>query len=321
MTFNNICLGAAWLPGVIDTVKDQIQKLIDLQNTVSGSAGFSVPPITAASPGTGGSQGSNEIAVLGSQLASPIFGLSPAQDTTPIEASTSSGDGDVWTHISASSTATDQRSQTKQSSWGMNVGASAGWGLWSVGGSYGHSETNSDFKSAMSSVDVSVSFSALLVNIRRSWLYAELFNDFELDTAEDALLSPGAEELQKLIVKQGDDASVLKTLAQYNTFPAFPTSFIIAADVVLEFTGNTSAIERHFHSQTNTASVKFGWGPFSVKGGFTQSSSREDFHMETTATGVKISFAAPQIIAWVSQILPALPRKAGMEPMIQGTAS
>ena len=53
----------------------------------------------------------------------------------------------------------------------------------------------------------------------------------------------------------------------------------------------------------------------------TQSSSREDFHMETTATGVKISFAAPQIIAWVSQILPALPRQPGMEPMIQGSTS
>jgi len=39
--------------------------------------------------------------------------------------------------------------------------------------------------------------------------------------------------------------------------------------------------------------------------------------METTATGCKIMFAAPQIIAWVSQILPALPRNAKFEPLLQ----
>lgn len=301
-------------------MNDQIQKLTELQNSLSSSNAFSIAPITSANPGNADAQGSNTVAALGMELASPMFGLAPAQPDTA-QPSTTSGKGDVWTHISASSSASDQKSTTTKSSWGMNVGASAGWGLWSLGGSYGHSESDSDFKSQMSSVNVSVSFSALLVNIRRSWLYAELFNDFELDTAQDALLSPGAEELQKLIAKQGEDASVLKTLAQYNTFPAFPTSFIIAADTVLEFTGDTRAIEKHFHSETNTGSVSFGWGPFSVEGGFTQSSSREEFHMETTATGVKISFAAPQIIAWVSEILPALPRQAGMEPMIQGTAS
>jgi len=41
---------------------------------------------------------------------------------------------------------------------------------------------------------------------------------------------------------------------------------------------------------------------------FHQQSSSTQFQMETTSTGVKISFGAPQIIAWTSQILPALPR-------------
>ncbi len=39
--------------------------------------------------------------------------------------------------------------------------------------------------------------------------------------------------------------------------------------------------------------------------------------METTATGVKITFGAPQIIAWISQILPALPRDANFQPLLQ----
>jgi hypothetical protein len=43
----------------------------------------------------------------------------------------------------------------------------------------------------------------------------------------------------------------------------------------------------------------------------------QSFQMETTATGCKITFAAPQIIAWVSQILPALPRDPNFEPLLQ----
>jgi hypothetical protein len=253
---------------------------------------------------------------LGSELASPLFGITPPQNAGP-GPSTTSGAGDVWTQISASFSAADQKSTLKQSSWGISASASFGWALWSAGGSYSHEQSDTDFKAQMASCDVSVSFSALVVNITRPWLYAELFDDYELYTVTDALLSTGAQDLQTLIAKQGIDNSVLKTLAQYNKFPAFPTSFIVASDVVFEFTGNTQNIEKHFHGESNTASARFGWGPFSVGASFHQASSRADFHMEATATGVKISFAATQIIAWVSQILPALPRKDGVEPMIQ----
>jgi len=38
----------------------------------------------------------------------------------------------------------------------------------------------------MAKCDVNLSFSALVVNIDRPWLYAELFNDFEIDIGGDA---------------------------------------------------------------------------------------------------------------------------------------
>ena len=41
----------------------------------------------------------------------------------------------------------------------------------------------SDFSSDMAACDVSVTFSCLVVNIRRPWLYGELFADAELDVA------------------------------------------------------------------------------------------------------------------------------------------
>jgi hypothetical protein len=40
--------------------------------------------------------------------------------------------------------------------------------------------------------------------------------------------------------------------------------------------------------------------------------------LHSTATGCKISFGAPQVIAWVSQILPPLPRDQKFDPLTQG---
>ena len=42
-------------------------------------------------------------------------------------------------------------------------------------------------------------------------------------------LSPGAEALQELI-----GGELINDLAQWSTFPAYPTSFIIAANTVIE---------------------------------------------------------------------------------------
>lgn len=267
-------------------------------------------------------------AAPGDELAAPLFGVNvPATsnrstgEDLPEEGSTS----DPWTTIKVSFSAEEQSSTENTSSWGMSVGGGAGWGLWSVGGSYAHDQTNKDSTSDMAKCDVSLSFSALVVNIDRPWLYAELFNDFELDVADNIRLSPGAGDLKRLMADQcgkgsnagQGDVKAIAELAQYNSFPAFPTSFIVAADVVIEFSGDTSHVEDHFSAQSNSGSVSVGYGPFSVSSSFHQSSSQQSHQMQSTATGCRLTFAAPQIIGWVSQILPALPRKPGFEPMVQ----
>lgn len=196
----------------------------------------------------------------------------------------------------------------------MSVGGGVGWGLWSVGGNYAHDQSSSDMQSDMSSCDVNISFQALVVNIRRPWLYAELFSDNELDTASGIKLSPGPENIQKWMAKPKESIS---DLAKYNMFPAFPTSFIIAANTTIEFHGNTQHIEQHMSSQSNSGSVSVGYGPWSVNSSFHQSSSHQSFSMQATSTGCKLSFNAPQIIGWVSQILPALPRNPNFEPIVQ----
>ncbi|KAK0741578.1 hypothetical protein B0T18DRAFT_307044, partial [Schizothecium vesticola] len=211
---------------------------------------------------------------------------------------------DPWTTISASFSASDQKSTAYSKEWGMSVGGAAGWGLWSVGGSYAHSQLASGSTADMASCDVSITFDALVVNIGRPWLYAEIFSDFELDVADNILLSPGAQDLHVLMAQQSLESTDPK---EYNSFPAFPTSFVVAANTVIEFHGDTQHIEQRFSAQANSGSVSVGWGPWSVSSSFHQASSSRSHQVQTTATGCRISFGAPQIIGWVSQILPALP--------------
>lgn len=239
-----------WLESKIKTINSQIAALEEKRKEKQVDQPVKLPAILDA----GGAAGKNATTVVadGAELADPLFGID-----TQLSGGASAGPGsaastapaagtasDPWTTISASFTAEDQRSQASSSSWGMSVGGGAGWGLWSVGGSYAHDESKSDAQSDMASCDVSLTFDALVVNIERPWLYGELFNDYELDVADDILLSPGAQELHNLMKKQvpssespADVAAAedyRSQLAQYNSFPAYPTSFIVAANTIVE---------------------------------------------------------------------------------------
>jgi hypothetical protein len=48
---------------------------------------------------------------------------------------------DPWTTIKCSFSATTQSQKSDTSSWGTSFGGGAGWGLWSVGGSYSHEQS------------------------------------------------------------------------------------------------------------------------------------------------------------------------------------
>lgn len=303
---------AAWLSAQIDTVTDQRQQLEDKRDALLKDNGSTIPVVTGAQEkDEGGAQSSGtDVAPDGAQYANPIFGTK-GLPSTPGDSPTTN---DAWTDIDFSSSSQDQTQTTDTSSWGMSVGGSVGWGLWSAGGNYAHDQSSSDMQSDMSSCDVNISFQALVVNIRRPWLFAELFSDSELDTATGINLSPGPESIQNWIATPKDSIS---KLAKYNMFPAFPTSFVIAANTTVEFHGNTQHIEQHMSSQSNSGNVSVGYGPWSVNSSFHQSSSHQNFSMQATSTGCKLSFTSPKIIGWVSQILPALPRDSTFEPMVQ----
>lgn len=245
-----------WLTSTIKTIKDQIAGLQQKRAEKTVEQPVKLAPILAA--GVENGKSGTTVATEGSELADPLFEVAPPTNAAGTVTHTGEDEdedakkkkpaagveSDPWTTISVSFSAEDQRSSASNSSWGMSVGGGGGWGLWSVGGSYAHEESKSDSQSDMASCDVSVTFDALVVNIGRPWLYAELFNDFELDVAKDIRLSPGAKDLHALMKAQvaksdaphdvAEAGEVVDKLAQYNSFPAFPTSFIVAANTVVD---------------------------------------------------------------------------------------
>ncbi|KAF4444164.1 hypothetical protein F53441_11222 [Fusarium austroafricanum] len=215
--------------------------------------------------------------------------LSPKQWATFCKDKVERSRTDIWTEISFDYSPSHVQSIPTGN---MEAGCSVGYGLWSIQGAYAHDEAIKALQSEMAACDVKISFSALVVGIKRPWMYSELFSDPDLEVAEGVKISPGPVRIQEMIEKgDGED------IHQPSLFPAYPTAFIITANTTIEFMGPTKAIQVFWRS----GGEKLDYGPWSVKAG-------ESLGVEPTATGCTISFGTPQVICWVSQIIPALPR-------------
>ncbi|KAG5744874.1 hypothetical protein H9Q70_012433 [Fusarium xylarioides] len=166
----------------------------------------------------------------------------------------------------------------------------AGFGFWSLGGA----ELHEDLHREMASCDVSISFSALIVDIHRPWLHSELFSDTDLEVQRGVKVSPGPSRIHEMMKDREDEKS-----SEW-AFPAYPTSFVIAADTMVEFKGEAKAIEEFWRAGGEVV----GYGPWSVSG----SAAAEQARFESTSTGCKISFGVPQIIGWANQTVPSMPR-------------
>lgn len=173
------------------------------------------------------------------------------------------------------------------------------------------SKSSKHLTKTMSECSVDGSFSAMLVTIRRPWLHAEIFDDFDLDTPQDIIkLSPGARKMKQW-VETGDDETGKDKKSEYGKFPAYPTSFIVASDTVLEFRSTATKSQEMMKALSTDSSVKASYGPWGLSGGaaLKTDNSESGQKMEVRDGALRISFQAPQIIGWVSEILPQLPRR------------
>ncbi|KAG4286400.1 hypothetical protein FPRO06_07660 [Fusarium proliferatum] len=304
-----------WIDSMITDVNNQLKLLKDgLEAFYKASA--SAPAITEVvkkdvkEPGQAakGELVSTQYAEADDQYADPKFniprnGVAVAQPNK-VEPS-------KWTKISLSVSASSQSSSSESFSSSTSASASASGWWWNASASFNHSEASMKASNATSNCAVDIKFEALLVTIDRAWLHGELFSDPELNTGDDVKLSPGALDLHKLIDQKND-----KALANYPYFPSYPTAFIVASNVELEFRGDTTSLEEAVESSHTDAQVKVGYGPFSLSASHSQDKSSAKTKMETTATGTRITLEAPAIIGWVSQLVPQLPRPKGGSSLV-----
>ncbi len=155
-----------------------------------------------------------------------------------------------------------------------------------MGGSAAGSSGSTHYHMDADSLELSAKLG--VVRIYRPWLNDLIFkmNKWFVDNDDKDGISNG-----KL---QGNESSVI---------PLIPTAFIVAREI--EITADfTSEDKKHVESSVS-GSASVGWGPFRISGHCSHSSSKDTF--TSTFDGGTLKVPGMQIVAWVSEIVPASP--------------
>lgn len=177
-----------------------------------------------------------------------------------------SGTADVWTDIAftVSAQTDDHKLEEHGKSGAFHAEAQTWYAAVKAESSF--SENDKAISDFMSKCTISGSFSAMVVSIKRPWLHAELFQDFDIDIPAGTFLSPGAKTI-KYWVENGDDEYNGYVRNNYGKFPAYPTAFIVAADANLSFKSSQSEAQDALNVLQTDSSVEASFGCWGIGGG------------------------------------------------------
>ena len=171
----------------------------------------------------------------------------------------------------------------------ITAGASGSYGLWSGGGEFEKQDGHQSMSKETS--NLKAKFKYARVTIVRPWLNFLLFGVDGWST--QTYPQPGR-------LSNG-------TKNQPNApFPLLPTSFVAVRD--LEISADWGKEDSDEITKKLSAKANFGWGPFSISGGYAKSSSSKKFASEFD--GTTLSNPGLQIIGWVCSVVPNSPPKA-----------
>ena len=178
--------------------------------------------------------------------------------------------------------------KTTQDSSFSSYGGGASWfgGLWGVGGSAAGSSGSTHYHMDAESFELSAKLG--VVRIYRPWLNDLIFrmNKWFVDNFNKDGISNG--ELK------GNESSAI---------PLIPTAFIVAREI--EITSDFGSEDKKHVEKSVSGSANVGWGPFRISGHYSHSSSKDTF--TSTFDGGTLKVPGMQIVAWVSEIVPASP--------------
>jgi hypothetical protein len=215
-------------------------------------------------------------------------GLSPKVQRVsllPSDWFSSSSRSSGWTIFDSSSSNVASSSSSDYTSYGGSAGFSLG--LFSIGGSAGHSSSHQQASSETS--NLRIRFEYTLVTIRRPWLNFSLFSTKGWNLGnlyKKGLISNGS--------KAGQNNAML---------PLLPTAFVVARKVVIS--ANWSKSDWELITSKTSGGGGFGIGPFSISGSYAHSSKKETF--TSGMVGGEITVPGVQIIGFINQVVPYCP--------------
>lgn len=173
------------------------------------------------------------------------------------------------------------------------------FGGYSNSSSSSHSKVSND--SLSKDTEIKIAFKAAKVDISREWFNPGIFKLTKgMSRMSHEKISEGAMSLIDNEINWKDAYERNKCL-----FPSFPTAFIIAKDVVIEFKVAKTAT-KSVHEITDQKQSS-GGGFFCFSAAKSSSNRKDESSLHSTSQGeyFRISIPAPQILAWYLQLLPA----------------
>lgn len=226
---------------------------------------------------------------------------------------------DIVFNVSDSETSMTEDQKAYYASFSGRVG---NWFL-NSSTSVDYSASSSDFIKNMSSSNITIGLRATKVTINRGgWFDPSIFDIsgsfMKLNKKFAAGVGITAQDVLDAFVGSGGSyeqgtLSTIESMLKYKLddgtegryiLPAFPTSFIIAKDVVIKFSGvteNTKEYEEFRKYVVNTSTQIFG---FRMTGGYGAQSSM-GYQKESTGTlNFYIRIPGPQILGWFMEMTP-----------------
>jgi hypothetical protein len=201
-------------------------------------------------------------------------------------------DADNWSNYTFDNATSHYAESNETVSFGG--GGGVGFGFWSIGGSGHHQESRQEINSETDSL--TISFEYTMVDIRRPWLDTLLFklNNWFLQGQKPGIISDGTtDQLTKTFDQQGS-----------MWFPSLPVKLILVKNLFI----STAEFQKAYDaSQSYTsAGASFGWGPFSINGSYSKSSS--NVVIDTVDGKVGLRVKGIQIIGHISEVISYSPK-------------
>lgn len=188
-----------------------------------------------------------------------------------------------WTEFDISSSELHRIQTSTRTSWGG--GASAGFGLWRIGGSAAGGSSVETFDCNAENFSLSMQLTRL--PIRRSWFSPGILTNGDWKSPE----SP------RIMLSDGGNPP-------HGSMVAYPTEIYLARNVEVGMDMTTEHNRRASSHFSSSASI--GWGPFRLRGHYSRSTSSERHDFTFNSGGFKIP--DPQIIGFGNVLLPKTPK-------------